>query len=500
MKKLVYCALSLIFPLITFSQTQSIAYPTVGKGVATTFVTDYHSLGINSSALGWGTGYEGYKKTMGMSEFAFGMFSDSLNATKLKNLFGSMRDRLVGNIPEKLDDESRKTTVGDYAEAGVSMFFDYNWAGFSFQGKRFGGIAFNIKESYQYSSTFNKDFADLIFRGNTSSYFDNLQVVIDGDTSMIANIDNISPDSLENVIGGNRDVRLPLNLSELTNGSSIRMVWNRSYNIGYGRKIFGIDSIVEVYGGVGGRFIQSMAMFNLESDEDGLRMYSSTSPSMGIDYGDVASSNPSNFVSSASGLPKAICNGYGIDLSASVILFSKIKVAAAVNNIGQVRYKRNVYSVKDTLVGSLSLPGLEDYDVTQSINNLLSSGGLLTLEGEEEYILPNASDFRFGASFQPWKFLHVGFDMVAPFKNDNPGSIQNPVYSFGGEIRPVKWLALSCGYFGGGVYQNNMPVGINFILKDGGYEIGISSRDAIAFFSDKGNSISTAFGFARVRF
>ena len=500
MKNLVYFTFLLIFPLFTFSQTQSIAYPTVGKGVATTFVTDYHCLGINSSALGWGTGYEGYKKTMGMSEFAFGMFSDSLNATKLKNLFGGMRDRLVGNIPEKLDEQSRKTTVADYAEAGVSMFFDYNWAGFSFQGKRFGGIAFNIKESYQYSSTFSTKFSDLIFRGNSSSYFDSLQVAFDGDTSMIANRDNISPDSLSSVINGSRTVRLPLNLSELTNGSSIRMVWNRSYNIGYGRKIFGKDSLFVLYGGVGGRFIQSMAMFNLESDENGLRMYSSTSPSMDIDYGTVASSNPSNFVSSASGLPKAIGNGYGIDLSASVILFSKIKVAASVNNIGQVKYKRNVYSVRDTLVGSLSLPGLEDYDVTQSINNLLSSGGLLTLQGEEEYILPNASDFRLGASFQPWKFLHVGFDMVAPFNNDNPGSIQNPVYSFGGEIRPVKWLALSCGYFGGGVYQNNMPVGINFILKDGGYEIGISSRDAIAFFSNKGNTISTAFGFARVRF
>lgn len=498
MKKLIYAFVLLLFPLVSFSQTQSIAYPTVGKGVATTFVTDYHCLGINSSALGWGTGYEGYKKTMGMSEFAFGMFSDSLNATKLKNLYGSMRDRFIGNIPSKLDSDSKKTTVADYAEAGVSMFFDYNWAGFSFQGKKFGGIAFNIKESYQYSSTFNKEFTDLIFRGNTSSYFDSLQVAFDGDTSMIANRDNISPDSLQNVTLGS--VNVPLNLSELTKGSSVRMVWNRSYNIGYGRKILGVDSVFVLYGGIGGRFIQSMALFNLESDEDGLRMYSATSPSMGIDYGAVASSNPSDFVSSAGGLPKAIGNGYGIDLSASVILFSKLKVAASVNNIGQVSYNRNVYSVKDTLVASISLPGLTDYDVTQSVNQLLSTGGMLQLEGEEKYVLPNASDFRFGASFQPWKFLHVGFDMVAPFNNDNPGSIQNPVYSFGGEIRPVKWLALSCGYFGGGVYQNNMPVGINFILKDGGYEIGISSRDAVAFFSNKGNTISTAFGFARVRF
>jgi hypothetical protein len=29
-----------------FAQSQGIAYPAVGKGVATTFVTDYHSLGV----------------------------------------------------------------------------------------------------------------------------------------------------------------------------------------------------------------------------------------------------------------------------------------------------------------------------------------------------------------------------------------------------------------------------------------------------------------------
>jgi len=498
MNKIYYIFIISILPFIGFSQTQSIAYPTVGKGVATTFVTDYHCLGINTSALGWGTGYDGLKKTMGMSEFAFGMYSDSLSSAKLKNLYGSMKDRFIGNVPSESNPDQKKTTVADYAEAGVSLFFDYNWAGFSYQGKRLGGIAFNIKESYQYSSTFSKQFTDLIFRGNTSSYFDSLQVVFAGDTSMIANRDNISQDSLNNVTLGT--VKVPLNLSELTRGSSVRMVWNRSYNIGYGRKIFGIDSVFVLYGGIGGRFIQSMAMFNLESDENGLRMYSSTSPSMGIDFGAIASSNPSSRSAVTSGLPKAIGNGYGVDLSASVILFSKLKVAASVNNIGQVKYKGNVYSVRDTLVGSLSLAGLADYDVTQSVNQLLSSGGLMNLQGEKEYILKNAADFRFGASFQPFKFINIGFDMVAPFNKEVPGSIQNPVYSVGGEIRPVKWLAISCGYFGGGVYQTNVPVGINFILKDGGYEFGISSRDAVSFFTQEGHSISTAFGFARIRF
>ena len=181
-------------------------------------------------------------------------------------------------------------------------------------------------------------------------------------------------------------------------------------------------------------------------------------------------------------------------------MFGKLKVAASVNNIGNVTYNRNVYQVKDTLLGNLSINGLTNYDVTKSVDQLLKDNGILTLIGTEKYKLNNASNFRFGGSFQPFKFLHFGFDMIAPFNKETPGSIQNPVYSLGGEIRLFKRIVLSTGYLGGGIYQNNIPVGINFVLKDGAYEFGISSRDVLRFFSSNAHSISTAFGFARFRF
>jgi hypothetical protein len=321
---------------------------------------------------------------------------------------------------------------------------------------------------------------------------------MNGDTTSIANGNNISQDTLSNVIEGT--MSLPLNLSQITNGSEIRAVWNRHYSFGYGRKLFGKDSVFAVYAGIGGRYIQSVAMFNMVSDENGLVMYSSVSPNFNIDYGSVANSNISTFKEKGKTLPKVVGNGYGIDLSASIIIFNKLKIAAAVNNIGKVTYDRNVYQVNDTLLTRVSLAGLSDYNVTQSINQLLNDGGILTLKGREKYTVKNAADFRFGASMEFGKILNVGIDIVAPFNNDNPGSIANPVYSVGGEIRPVKWLALSVGYFGGGIYKNNIPVGINFILKDGGYEFGISSYDALTFFTKNSNSISAAFGFARFRF
>jgi hypothetical protein len=498
MKSLSIFLFSTVLSFGLLSQSQGISYPAAGKGVATTFVTDYHSLGINSSALGWGTGYKDKRFTMGTSEFGFGIYSDSLSSDKLKKLYKAVRSEIAGNSSDTTNWAEQQEAAAQYANAGVSMFVNYNWLGVSFQSPKFGGIAFNIRENYQWYSKFNDEVTDIIFRGKLSNYFDSLTIVVAGDTSVIANSANLSQDTLNSVVLGT--ISVPLNLSQITKGSEVRAVWNRSYNFGYGRKIFGKDSVFVVYGGIGGRFIQSVAMFNMESTDDGLYMYSSVTPNFNIDYGSSASLNPSNFTDRGNLLPKIVGNGYGIDLSASVILLNKIKIAAAVNNIGQVTYDRNVYKVNDTLMTNVSIAGLSDYNVTQAMNQMLSDGGILSLQGQEKYVLKNAADFRFGTSIEFGKVLSLGFDMVAPLNSDNPGSIANPVYSFGGEVRPVKWLALSVGYFGGGIYKNNIPVGINFILKDGSYECGISSYDALTFFTKNSNSISAAFGFARFRF
>lgn len=483
---------------IAAGQTQGIAYTAVGKGVATTFLTDYHCLGINSSALGWGTGYEGKRFTTGTSEFGFGIYSDALNSTKLKNLAKTIRMQFNGNSSNSFDWQAQRSAAGDYAQSGVSIFIDYNWAGFAFQGKKFGGIAFNIRENYQWYSKLNEQTTDIIFRGKLSNYFDSLTVVFNGDTTMIANSENLSQDTLAAAIQGT--VSVPLRLSQITKGSSVKLLWTRSYNFGYGRKLFGSDSTFAIYAGIGGRFIQSMAMFNMESNDDGLRVYSSLSPSFNVDYGAVANGNFSAYTNYKGGIPPAVGNGYGIDLSASAILFGKLKVAVAVNNIGSVTYNRNVYAARDTLLASISLAGLSDNNITETVNQFLRNGGILKLEGKERYVMTNPADIRIGASFKPMKYIDFGFDIVAPFNKENPGSIQNAVFSFGGDIRPFKWLQLSIGYFGGGVYKSNIPVGINFILRNGTYEVGISSRDALTFFTKNANSVSAAFGFARFRF
>lgn len=494
---------SLLTFLVCFSflpflnaQTEYSAYTAVGKGVATTFLTDYQSLGINVSALGYGTGYSGKKNTIGTTEFSLGMYSPQLTKEGLKNTFQDIWDAAFKNDKSGFNWDEKREAAARFVESDFHLNFDYNWLGYSFQSEKFGGIAISVRERYQFQSKFNETTTDILFRGSLSNYFDSLTIVFGSDTSRIAN-GNYSQDTLNAVIEGTASS--PLRVSELTDGSRVKFVWSREYNIGYGRKLFGSDSSFALYAGVGARFIQSMAMTDFESDGNTVRFHSSTSPSYGIDFGAAAASNPSAYTSSGN-MPSMVGAGYGLDFALSAKFLKVFTVAAAVNNIGAVTYNRNVYTIKDTLVSSVRLNGLEDFNVTQSVNQLLSDGGLVQAEGQRKYVVNNPATIRLGASYKFKELLHVGIDIVAPFNRDSPGSIKNPVWALGGDIRPLKWLQLSLGFYGGGNYKAHIPVGINFILKGGAYEFGFASRDALVFFLKDANSISAAFGFARIRF
>ena len=493
MKKIVSLLFAGFFAISVNAQTQNSAYTAVGKGVATTFLTDYQCLGINNYALGWGTGFENTRFTMGTSELNVGIQSPTLNKERLKNAYQAIMNEVRGNNDEPFNVQQQIDAAQDYAEAGIAISANYNWFGASFQNEKFGGIAVSISENYNWYSQINSQTSDLVFRGRLSGYFDSLTIAMNGDTSTIANDPSLSQDTLNSVIRGTANN--PDLLSEITEGSRIKFVCNRYYNFGYGRKLFGQDSTFAFYAGIGGRYIQSMAMFDLESDGQDLSVNSAISPFFDINYGTGMNNN-----TNGGALPESVGQGYGVDLSASVILLGKIRLAAAVNNIGSVTYTRNVYTVKDTLVESITLPGLEDANIPEAMNQLTEDGGLLNLVGEQEIVVQNAANFRLGGSINFNDKVHVGVDVIVPFNSDNPGSLQNAVLSVGGDVRPLKWLQLSAGYFGGGIYAHSIPIGVNFIIGGGKYEVGVSSRDMLSFFLDDANSLSAAFGFARFRF
>lgn len=482
-------ALSIGIGAVSFSQNEYIAYPATGKGVSSTFVTDYHCLGINPANLGW----QSYDKsvTMGSSEFGLSIHSDSLAKQDLRdNIWGVVKSGSLDTLTYQ-----QKVDAANGFASNFAFNWDYNMFGASYQNEKFGGIAISIRSRASWSSSFSTDFTDLLFQGRNSNYFDTLQYWNGTDTVNIANYQNMRPDSSGNVIGGSASVPLPI--SQLVGDSYLRLSLNREYHIGYGRKILNVDSVFTLYGGVGFKFIQGIAMMDLSNEGGTLRMVSAFSPGFEIDYAAGLNALPAqaqNFWRSSVG------QGWGLDFGVNVTLFNKLHLAASVTNIGSMTYTGNVFEATDTLVVSYTNQGLSDMNIANSIPEMLEETGLFKLKGLSEVTIALPGTLRFGASLELGKIAHVGIDLVAPF-NEVPGSINGFAYGIGGDLKLADGkIILMTGVTGGGNYDMQIPVGINFCLGGGAYEVGIASRDAVTFFTQNAPTISTAFGFARVRF
>ena len=494
MKK-IFTLLGLVAAFSSQAQNEFIAYPATGKGVSSTFVTDYHCLGINPANLGW-KAYDKKSVTMGSSEFGMSIYSESLAKQDLRdNIWGVIQS---GSL-DSLSYEDKVMAAEGFA-SDFAFNWDYNMFGASYQNEKFGGIAISIRSRATWASSFDTQFSDMLFQGKFSNYFDTLQYFNGTDTVNIANYPNMRPDSAANVVSGTAS--MPNTISEIVGDSYMRLSLNREFHLGYGRKLFGQDSTFAVYAGVGFKYIQGIAMMNLTSNSSGYSLISAFSPGFDIDYGAVASGNPSAMAGQAQNFFRSpVGQGYGLDFGVNVTLFKHLHLAASVTNIGSMTYTGNVYEGEDTLLVKYSAQGLQDMNIANSVPELLEESGLFKLRGVEETTIKLPGTMRLGASLELGKIAQVGLDLVAPFNRELPGSVNGLAWGLGGEVRLAGGkVQLMAGVTGGGGYDIQMPLGINFVLGGGAYEVGIASRDAVTFFTQNSPTVSAAFGFARVRF
>ena len=487
--------LCLVFSFVSQAQNEFIAYPATGKGVSSTFVTDYHCLGINPSNLGKQR-YEDKSITMGSSEFGMSIYSESLAKQDL-------RDNIWGVIKSgSLDSLSREDKIAA-AQGFASDFafnWDYNMFGFAYQNEKFGGIAVSIRSRATWASSFDQEFSNMIFQGKFHDRFDSLQYWNGTDTINVANNGTMSYDSSQNVVSGTANI--PFNISDVVGDSYLRLSVNREFHLGYGRKLFGQDSTFALYAGVGAKYIQGIAMMNLVSNSSGYSMISAFSPGFDLDYGAVASGNPSAIAGQAQNFWRSpVGQGFGFDFGVSATVLKKLHLAASVTNIGSMTYTGNVYEGVDTLVVSYSSDGLQDMNIANSVPELLEETGFFKLQGQQETKITLPGTIRFGASIDLSKYAQIGIDLVSPFDKELPGSVNGFAWGIGGDvILADSKIFISAGVTGGGGYDIQVPLGINFVLGGGAYEVGVASRDAVTFFSKNSPTISAAFGFARVRF
>lgn len=488
------------------AQYEMSSFTSTGRGGATSFVTDYQAVGINPANLGWEAEFEDKKFTMGFNEISLSLHSEALTKEELRS---ELRNAIQQKSTTDWTQAEKKEAARDFANSGLAINGDYGAFGFSFSSEKLGGIAFRINDNFNTYARLGDDASELIFMGKQSSYFDSL-VYTDtaGVTSLIANYDMQDPDSIKQVVSGYVGAQSAKMIGELLNGSRISASWTREYNVSYGRKIFGKDDVIEVYGGIGFKYIQGFGMVDVRSENDQLSAFAAITPFFDIDFGSAAALNTNSITQSGS-LPNSVGRGFGTDLGLNFLIKNKLKIAFAVTNIGSMKWSGNVYTMNDTLVYDTESSGLNNYNVLGTISDLSGDNGVFSWDGKKELVQKLPTLFRTGASLQLGEIAQIGVDVLIPVEDEAPTSLERAVFGVGGDIKPIPWLRLSAGMVTGGntnysvsagKYQVSIPVGLTFIAGSGTWEGGIASRDAVTFFTQNGPTLSFSTGFLRFRF
>lgn len=490
--------LSLSF-LPTLAFCQQLSYTAQGRGTAIGIETDYHAIGLNASALGWGTGYDNLRITSGSGEFYAFMYSDSLNPKTFSDFYKVFRNQIGGKEYDSAASVNLQNSLRQLAASGTQIQINTGYLNVAFQSPKFGGIAFSINDQYGFKVKFNDGFSKYLKSDNWVDLVDSASIALNGDTSRIAFRPNLSSDTLAAIYSIH--LKEPLNLQTFTKGSYLQSTLHRNFNLSYGRKILGKDSSFLLYAGVGARFIQSLANISFLSSESEFYLRTSVAPfQVTQEEAQFSQVSPYNYKAAGGFFPAPQGYGYGLDFSVSALFLKRFRVAAAINNLGAVFYKQRVYTQRDILPQEIALDGFSNEYMINNFQQLANGRQILKDEGEQKFTVVNPATFNLGGSFKPLNWWVVGAELTVPFQPESALSLNNPIVAIGTEIRPTRWLALMGGLWGGGDYGVQIPLGINFITGSGTAEFGVSSRDALLFFTGTSNSISMAVGTLRVRF
>ena len=457
-----------LFSSSVFSQTELGAFNLTGSGYSTTSATDYQCLGINPANLGWT--WNDKKINLGLLESGASIYSEPLNRQQV------MGDMFSNDLV--LSMQERKDAASEFKDKRISSNVALTWFGFSYQNDKFGGIAFSIRDKGNWSSVLNEYGARFLFLGYNDPYFD-IKTIEQGDSVGYASNPGLA--------------------SVVYKGTSQNFSWTREYNLGYGRMIMNKENF-SWYGGIGFKFMTTYAGTIYSQDKgDDYNVFSALSPVFEVEYDE-----PTPSQISGSGLKK-VGTGWGFDIGTTLLLYNKVKIAVALNEIGQMKYNGNVYSGRDVYVWRCDSKGIDNY-------NIFAQGQLIVADNppgdssmwiglaDKKYTLP--MHLRAGASYRIIDEVEIGTDFYIPLNKYVPGSYEAMVFGFGGRYSPAKWVELSIGVVTGGKFGTNLPFGVSFfpVKKETTWQVGIATRDLITFFNEKTPTVSGAFGFMRFSF
>jgi len=482
-------AFVLCVPELVFAQAELSSFTATGKaGTATTAVSDYQCLGINPANLAWKLPFDEKRGTIGFFELGFSAHSDAMNKSTLKSA--------IFNSNDAFSNEDKTRAALEFAGKGLSINADFMYGGIAFQSPKGGqGFAFNVRERMQWYAKIGPTASELLFKGYRAT-LNNLPLFlapiadINGDSIALINPALVDTNSLVNA----------LSASNLLAGTKISYSWTREFNAGYGLELYADDD-VQLGAGVGFRFIQSMGYVDVNAERGDLRALAALSPGLEVKFAQQWL-NPSADTVNRGFIPEAIGNGFGFDAGFSFLYKDKLRVGVAVNNIGNLTYRSNVYRAYDSLVYFLKTDGFQNFDFIKDPKQFESLGkGLIGWEGQKEIRTTLPANLRMGVSYTLTEKVDVGGELMVPL-NNAPGNIGRLYQALGVEYKLLPWLRLSGGVIYGGNFFSRaaFPAGIVIIAGDGSWDFGVATRDFVTYFRQKSPIVSLSTGFLRFRF
>ncbi|MBC7485528.1 MAG: hypothetical protein H7282_02085 [Cytophagaceae bacterium] len=470
-----------------FAQIENAAYNATGRaGVGTTMLTDYQALGVNPANIA--IRYSETKNlTIGIAEASASVFLQGVTTDEI--------NKFINNKSDSLSGFDRLKGAQTFSGKAFSANVDVMPIGISYVNDKVGSFAFSVKTSLRYFMDFNLNLTQYAFSGATATNL--FPQLITGNQDTVANDPNQYQNYYNNKggikAGYNKD---GLSLGNIINNSNYKLHWTTDYTLGYARKIASLDEQHALYGGVAVKYVQGYGYVDISAKDGRLSGVAAYMPSLtGLDSLLKISSggSSSNY--------KSVGQGIGFDIGGTLELFHDVRVGASVVNIGSITYRDNVYDVKDSVFTT----------VAYNSDFLGGFDKIVKWTKRESVKVPLATQLRIGASISFLeKRIQAGLDYVQPL-NTAAGNYNTAVWALGGDFFVLKWLRLSTGTtIGGNIASTSqgyktrvaIPFGIGIVLgEDGGFEMGISTRDVTSLFTGKSSPLySAAIGLMRFRF
>ena len=468
--------ITLLFFVITLSaQTELSSFSSTGSGYTTASINDYQALGINPANLGWTK--NDFSMNLGLFEFAGSIYSEPLTKKQIQH-------DLVGN-PVTLDLQGKADAAKAFTDSRMFASGSILWAGFSYQDENIGGIAFSIRDRFVWHTILNENGANFLFLGYNDPYFDSTAYEHGDQVGYSTN---------------------PQDASKIYRGSDQHMLMYREYNLGYGRKVVKNENFA-LYLGVNLKYLTGLAMTRYYQNDDGdLIANSSLSPGFNVDFSGDGIYQGTVDKLEGKGL-KTVGSGFGFDIGTTIEIKQNLRIGLAVNDIGSIKWKKNVYEGIDGSVWRIDTPGLNNYNIFEEGQLINTDNGPppddTTFVGIAEVKIKLPMNFRGGVSYRFNDLIEAGLDVYIPLGDKVPGNFEAPVFGIGTKVNPAKWVQLSISVVNGGKFGTNVPLGVSFFPINSDktiWEVGIATRDMLTFFKQTNPTVSYAFGFLRFTF